>query len=355
MIGGSGFIGTRLVAKLIDSGHDVSIFDLAASAVFPDRVMLGDVRDEVALTRALGDCDWVIQLAAEHRDDVRPIAKYFDVNVGGAKNIVAVMQRLGINHAILMSSVAVYGLKQTLPDEAASVQPDGPYGESKAQAEAIFRQWSVASPLLRTLVVLRPVVVFGEGNRGNMLNLIEQIRRNRFLMVGKGDNYKSAAYVENLVDFTCLQLHAAAGEHVFNYADKPDRSIREWVTGIDAILGRRARGSDAVPVSLGIAVGYVFDALAWITRRRFAVSSDRVRKFCADTSVSTQTLEDTGFRARYDLDTGLKRMIAHLDGKGDEHAVADAALRMPSTSSDRRGQLVPDDNEGIPTTQHRGH
>jgi GlcNAc-P-P-Und epimerase len=315
VIGGSGFIGTRLVAKLIEAGHDVVIFDVAPSTAFPTRVLRGDVRDEAAVAQALSDCDCVIQLAAEHRDDVRPVTKYFDVNVGGAKNVVAAMQRQRVSRAIFMSSVAVYGLAQTCPSETSNIEPDSPYGESKAQAEAIFAGWCAASTLLPSLVVLRPVVVFGEGNRGNMFNLIDQIRRNRFLMVGHGNNRKSAAYIENLVDFTCLQLHANAGIHVFNYADKPDRSIREWVDSIDAALGRAKRSNFAVPVWMGKAAGYVFDAVAWCTRRRLAVSRDRVRKFCADTTVSTPALDGTGFRPKWDMDAGLKRMIAQLNAK----------------------------------------
>src|SRR6185437_10244182 len=88
VIGGSGFIGTHLVSRLVELGRDVGIFDKAPSAAHADLVRLGDVRDEAALSSVLAGADCIVNLAAEHRDDVRPESLYFDVNVGGAKNIV---------------------------------------------------------------------------------------------------------------------------------------------------------------------------------------------------------------------------------------------------------------------------
>lgn len=320
MIGGSGFIGTRLVAKLVEMRHDVVIFDQLPSAAFPSLVVRGDVRNAVAVERALHDCECVIALAAEHRDDVRPISRYFDVNVGGAANVVAAMHRQGIQRALFVSSVAVYGLKQNLPDESSALAPESPYGESKVLAEAEYRRWRDDAPDLRSLMIVRPVVVFGEHNRGNVFNLIEQIRRKRFVMVGRGDNRKSMAYVENVVDFISVQLNASAGIQIFNYADKPDQRVHDLVRTIYSLLDLGSPGMIALPRWLGLFAGHVFDLAARLTRRSFSVSSRRVRGFCADTSVSTVALERTGFCPQFDLHVGLERMIAHLDD--DEEGLA---------------------------------
>lgn len=309
VIGGSGFIGTRLVKALVALGHDISIFDLFTSAAYPSLCVQGDVQDVSALLPAFSKHDMVIHLAAEHRDDVRPVSRYRDVNVGGAKNVVAAMQQHGVRRCLLVSSVAVYGLQQHEPDESSPLAPESPYGESKAAAEGIFRDWQ-AGDTQRSLVILRPVVVFGEHNRGNVHNLIEQIRRRRFLMVGRGENRKSVAYVGNLVDFMCTQIDAGSGCTVFNYADKPDQTIRDFVAAIDTALGNDIARRRSLPRWLGLTAGYAFDLLALMTRRAYPISSERVRKFCADTSVAADALRNTGFRPSVPIAEGLRRMIA---------------------------------------------
>ena len=52
-----------------------------------------------------------------------------------------------------------------------------------------------------SLIIVRPTVIFGEGNRGNVYNLFKQIASNKFLMVGDGNNKKSLAYIGNVVAF----------------------------------------------------------------------------------------------------------------------------------------------------------
>ena len=84
VIGGSGFIGTRLVDELLAQGHEVSIFDVNHSEKHPHLTQQGDVRSLTDLNAATEGKDAIYNLAAEHRDDVTPLSLYHDVNVEGA-------------------------------------------------------------------------------------------------------------------------------------------------------------------------------------------------------------------------------------------------------------------------------
>jgi GlcNAc-P-P-Und epimerase len=88
-------------------------------------------------------------------------------------------------------------LEQTKP----AIAPFNEYGRSKYQAEEVFRRWQQEDANQRTLVIVRPTVVFGERNRGNVYNLLKQLASGHFVMVGKGPKYKSMAYVENVAAF----------------------------------------------------------------------------------------------------------------------------------------------------------
>jgi GlcNAc-P-P-Und epimerase len=312
--GGSGFVGTRLVGELLQAGHQVAIFDTAPSAAHPELSIRGDLRDAEALSRAAAGRDAIIHLAAEHRDDVRPVSLYQDVNVGGAVNVTAAARLAGCRRIIFTSSVAVYPLNYPAPTEDTQPRPFNPYGESKLKAEEIFRRWAQDTPGA-SLAIVRLCVVFGEGNRGNVYNLLSQIHRRRFLMVGRGQNRKSMAYVGNVIHFVIRCLDLPAGTHLYNYADKPDLSVAELVAHAQTALGRsEATSRLRLPFWLGLGAGLVLDGVSKVTGRRFPISAIRIRKFCADTTVSTARLEMTGFGRPYSLEEALLGTVRHEFG-----------------------------------------
>src|SRR5688572_23846536 len=218
VVGGSGFIGTALTQRLIGLEHDVTVLDKRVNPQLRDITIMADVRDRAAVGEASRGRDAIVNLAAEHRDDVRPVQLYHDVNVGGAENIAAAAAENGVKTIVFTSTVALYGLAQPGATETADIRPFNEYGASKAAAERVLNAWADGDPD-RSLVTLRPAVVFGEGNRGNVFNLIDQVIKGRFLMVGSGKNRKSMAYLHNVVDFIAEGLSFGSGRHLFNFAD----------------------------------------------------------------------------------------------------------------------------------------
>lgn len=315
VIGGSGFIGSRLVARLRSAGHEVRIIDKAPSEVFPDLVSLCDVRDAAKLAEACAGLDLLYNLAAEHRDDVRPISLYDDVNVDGARNTVAAAEAAGIDQILFTSSVAVYGFPDGELDETAPPNPFNDYGRTKLDAERVFEGWQQAQPG-RSLVIVRPTVVFGEKNRGNVFNLLRQIARGPFLMIGDGTNRKSMAYVENVAGFLEFGIGLGAGHHVYNYVDKPDYDMNRLVTVIRGALGRPTSPGFRLPYGIGMVAGGLADAVAAVVRRPLPFSRIRVQKFCASTAFSSQKMLASGYQPPVSLDAALEKTIGHEFGAG---------------------------------------
>jgi nucleoside-diphosphate-sugar epimerase len=311
VIGGSGFIGTPLTEALLACGHEVSILDKAPSARFNEVVTLADVRDVDAVRRAVAGVDAIYLLAAEHADNVRPASLYHDVNVGGAENTVHAATENGVRRIIFTSTVAVYGLGEGEKNEMTPPAPFNDYGRSKLAAEEVLMRWA-AGAAERSLVVIRPTVVFGEGTRGNVYNLIRQISSRRFVMVGDGTNRKSMCYVGNLVPFLIDAVSAEPGVMVYNYADKPDLDVNALVAVICAELGGSSPPPLRIPYWLGLAGGYVADGLSLVARRTLPVSSVRVRKFCSNTRVGVNGAVAERYRPPFTLEEGLRRMIRSL-------------------------------------------
>jgi len=309
VIGGSGFIGTRLIELLIEAGHTVTIVDIRNSEKYPELRKAGDVRNIEDIVSICRGCDTIYNLAAEHKDDVRPLSLYDDVNVQGARNVCIAAEQLGIQKIIFTSTVAIYGFSENELNENADINYINDYGRTKYEAEQVYLQWAERSPE-HCLRMVRPTAVFGEDNRGNVYNLIRQLGKKHFVMVGEGSNQKSIAYVGNIAAFLKFLL-TVDGEQteIFNYADKPDLRMNEMVPLVREAFGYGANLPVRLPYWLVYPVATVLDMIAVITHKSFPVSRVRIRKFCSNSQFSTKRLKAAGFEAEYELTDALRQTI----------------------------------------------
>ena len=311
LIGASGFVGTRLIELLQKAGSEykLSNIDLLPSHFFNDITVIGDVRKQEQMDNLISDdTDAVVLLAAQHRDDVTPVSLYYDTNVGGMKVTLQAMEKKGIKRIVFFSSVAVYGLNKVNPNEESPKDPFNHYGKSKWEAEQVLQQWYKTHPDWN-IDIIRPTVIFGERNRGNVYNLLKQISSGKFLMVGKGDNVKSMCYVGNVVAFVKYMLdNVTAGYNVFNYIDKPDVNMNDLVSHVEKVLGKHIP-SIHFPYWMGMMGGYCFDLLAKITGKKLTISSVRVKKFCAVTQFDSTKAMSSGFVPPFTIKEGLARTL----------------------------------------------
>ncbi len=311
LIGASGFVGTRLIDLLRNEPqkYEMKNIDLLPSHFFNDITVIGDVREQEQMDEKLKGYDLVVLLAAQHRDDVTPTSLYYDTNVGGMEKTLKAMEKNGIRRLVFFSSVAVYGLNKPNPKE--DYEPKEPfnhYGKSKLQAEKVAEKWYETHKDWN-IDIIRPTVIFGERNRGNVYNLLRQIASGKFLMVGKGDNMKSMAYVGNIVAFVKFMIdNVTTGFNVFNYIDKPDMTMNELVPLVSKVLNKHIPAAH-FPYWLGMLGGYCFDVLAFIMRKKLVISSVRVKKFCATTRFDSTKAMTSGFKPPYTLAEGLSRTL----------------------------------------------
>jgi GlcNAc-P-P-Und epimerase len=302
VIGGSGFIGNWLVEVLLNQKYSVRIIDNQPSRVHPELWREADVRDRESLLEACRCRDVLYNLAAEHRDNVDPVELYRTVNVDGALNTCSAAEALGIRKLIFISTVAVYGFPAGEIDETAPMNPFNDYGRSKLDAERAFLAWAGRSAD-RSLTIVRPTVVFGPGNRGNVYVLLKHIASGRSIVVGDGRNKKSMAYVANVADLLAHALKFEEGVHIYNYVDKPDHDMNDLVALAIETLGRgRAL---RVPYVLAMAAGMACDLVGRLTRRQLSISSVRVRKYASSTQFAADRVLESGFRPRHSLRDAL--------------------------------------------------
>ena len=209
-----------------------------------------------------------------HRDDLSDKSQYQTTNVDGASNVATVCSELGIK--IILQAPWPFTVSEPGTDENGPVNPFNEYGRTKFEAERKFQTWRAEDD--NSLLIVRPTVIFGEGNRGNVFNLLNQIALGKFVMVGDGKNKKSMAYIGNVVAFieACLATDQKYG--IYNYVDTPDLTMNELVSQVR----QKLRGENSVglrlPYWVGMFVGYIADVIAKLSGRNFPISSIRVKK-----------------------------------------------------------------------------
>ncbi len=309
VIGGAGFLGTSLIKKL-DKNFNVDVFcgDVKKSNTSKKNVLI-DVEKPETLDQMF-DADTIVNLAAVHRDDIKPTSKYDDVNVQGAKNICNAARKHNINKIIFTSSVAVYGFAPPNTDENGELNYFNHYGRTKYLAEKVYKSWQAEDKENRSLIIIRPTVIFGEGNRGNVYNLLSQIFSKKFIMFGNGKNKKSMAYVQNVAAFIEYCIESKKKLQIYNYIDKPDYDMNTLVCEARKIFFGKNNVGLRLPGFLGISIGHLADLVAKVTFTKLPVSSIRVKKFMGITQFSS-SVSETGFVPPISLEEGLARTIRY--------------------------------------------
>ena len=109
-----------------------------------------------------------------------------------------------------------------------------------------------------------------------------------------------------------------AGVHIFNYTDKPDLSMTELTDLIEKKIKIKLLKSK-IPFWIGMLGGYGFDLLSILTKKKFSISSVRVKKFCATTQFNASKAHKS-FNSPFTLQDGLNRTLDHefINKKEDE-------------------------------------
>jgi GlcNAc-P-P-Und epimerase len=316
LTGGSGFIGSHFHNVL--PNEEIINLDLV-EPIFPNQSTFrkGDIRIEEDVRKAIQNngITSIISLAAKHHDFGIGHDEYFDTNEDGTRIICKIASEFQIKDLVFYSSVAVYGIREEVSTEGMEPKPDSPYGASKLAGERVLLEWAKEDPS-RKVLIMRPTLVFGKNNMANMRNLIKQIDSGLYFHLGKADNVKSIAYVENLVNATLfLKESMKPGVAIYNYSDEPQLTTREISTVIAETLNTKIRLS--VPKTLGIMMGLPFDLIIKLTGKNLPISSARIKKLGTATHHSATKVFSEGFQPRYSTIDGLKKMVDWYKGNKD--------------------------------------
>jgi len=243
------------------------------------------VLNEIDAELLCKDCSAILHTAAlVHRAEA-DAKEYDSLNVRATELLARAARKSGLSKFIFFSSSSVYGNRATrMVAEASDLHPDTPYAASKIASEKYLQE----NPAAASTIIVRPSLVFGPGDRGNMLSLIRQVLSGKYFLIGDGAAEKSLIYADDLAEIIALLLEKdLPGFHVFNAAYENPVSVRELS---EAILMADGRSSAlfCVPENIVSAAAQLANALFG---KRSPLSPERLDKLTRDNSISLTKLK----------------------------------------------------------------
>lgn len=321
IFGGSGFIGVYFARQLLSSGFEkVYLFDKeqVADKPFPYRTKLvrgnsgivefkGDVRQEITW-QPQEKITLIANFAAIHREPGHEDFEYYETNLLGAQNVCNWADLIGCNDIIFTSSISPYGPSEEERNEQSLPVPTTAYGGSKLVAEKIHQTWLAADKARRHLVIVRPGVVFGPGEGGNVSRLIKAVIKRYFFYMGNRDTRKAGTYVKELCGavWWVLQQQKTLDKNVtlFNMSMAPGPSIQEYVEAVCKVADIQ-RKVPAIPYPLLLSVAYGIELIARPLGIKHPFSPVRIRKLVRSNNIHPGYLVQNGYPYEYSLESAF--------------------------------------------------
>lgn len=238
--GGAGYFGEVVVAKLLERGEDVVVFDLITPSLRHPRLtaVSGDVRDLAALRAAMHGVDAVYHNVAQV-----PLAKdsalFWSVNRDGTENVLKAALGAGVPRLVYTSSSAVFGVPKHNPvTEETAPTPMEDYGRAKYAGELLCHDYAKKG---LAVSIIRPRTILGHGRLGIFQILFEWIYRGLNVPVlGRGDNLYQFVHANDLADACILACDQGASD-VYNIGAASFGTMRETIEAVIRHAGTRSK------------------------------------------------------------------------------------------------------------------
>jgi len=320
--GATGFIGGHLLPALEAAGHDLTLalrdaesasrLPAAAGASSHRIVVVGEIDERTDWTDALGGVDAVVHLAARAHvldDGATDEESFMRVNARGTGRLADQSVQAGVRRFLLLSSIgAVTASSTALVTIDTPCAPETAYGRSKLAAEQALIERVEGTQSSYT--ILRPTLVYGPGNPGNMERLVKLVARGLPLPLGSIENRRSFTFVKNLVELSKATLsHPRAENATFLVADGTDLSTPELIRRIAALTGSATRVLP-FPVGLLRALANGAGSISGMTGRSLPLDGAALGRLESSLYVDIEPLRATlDWTPPYSVDDGLRCML----------------------------------------------
>jgi len=314
--GGTGFIGSRLIERLLKQGHRIHalVRDPARAKTLIKTgaaLFTGDITDRASVKRAMEGTDGVFHLAAIYKLGIRDKKAAVRVNVDGSRNVLETMMDLGIKKGVYTSSLAVFSdthgrtFDESYRFEGRHITV---YDETKWRAH-----YEIAVPMMEKglpLVIVLPGAVYGPGDSSSIGNGFVDYLNGSLKMVPVG-TVLCWSYIDDVVQGHLLAMEKGMPQTSYIIAGPP-APIEDAFLLLERFSGVKAPGRRTSPRMLRI-LSFFMKLLELFVKPSAAYSSEGLRVMAGATYLgdNRKAVNDLGYSPR-SLEEGLRETVAHL-------------------------------------------
>ena len=323
IFGGTGFVGTHL-ASMFEKTHyyekiilcDIETLEEKNSS-FRIRLLENknniifyscDVRNEINLNLENYKIELIINCAAIHREPGHFTNENFETNLKGAENITSWADKNKCKNIIFTSSISPYGNSEQEKNEYSLTVPETAYGSSKLVAEKIHEKWQNNESKIKHLTILRPGVIYGPGEGGNVTRMIKAICKGYFVFTGNKDTKKASIYIGELCNIILFLIerkisHTGSVRLINTVSENPPK-IQEYVLGIKKVLGKKIF-IPSIPYFIILLISYFLTVFLSIFKLEHPFHFVRIKKLVRSNFISSKVLKELGYDYIYNLESAL--------------------------------------------------
>ena len=311
IFGGSGFIGHHLIEKLEYQFYNFDIIESNDKKNFN----YCDVRQPINI-KIKDKIGIIFNLAALCTIPKYDEKDYYNTNVRGAENVCNFARQNNINTIVFTSSIAPYGMREREMTEDSLPMPTNEYGISKLIAEHIHMRWQSEKKDERSLIILRPGIVFGKSENGNFTRLYSTMKKGIFFYPGRKDSKKACIYVKDLARILVKVSQNNNSEiRIFNCCYPKPYTIEE-ICDVISLVTNIKKPKIIIPAwFLKIASSVIF-LFGRILRKNFmGIHPDRIDKLLISTNIIGLEL-DKHYPLKYNLKEAINDWFLDCGKKG---------------------------------------
>ncbi|HIG98825.1 TPA: NAD-dependent epimerase/dehydratase family protein [Candidatus Woesearchaeota archaeon] len=241
--GAAGFVGSHLVERLVEKGHEVvcMVFSKDPVNYLPPGMascsVVGDVRDAAFVERAMQGCSRVFHLAGTLNEPSIPAGEFYSTNVEGTRNVMAAALKFGVEKVVHTSSVATIKENPARVDEEHLFRGvfDGHYSLTKYKSEKVAFEYGARG---LNVTVVNPTIIYGPRETHTLGQIFRNYLRPKVRVVGFRDSVLNLIYVKDAVEGFILAMEKGRPGHRYIIGGS-EMTLGEFVSLMDEVAGVR--------------------------------------------------------------------------------------------------------------------